>query len=339
MPTSDDIQAVVAALRQNERFVVTSHEAPDGDALGSLLGMGLALQQLGKDVVMFLGGPAPLPGEYRFLELENGHGLFRTRPDDFAERVLVAVDCASPGRVGAEPGVVDAAPFTVNIDHHHDNPRFGDVNLIVPDASSTGEVLADVFHELGVRMTPEIAEALYIALVTDTGRFQYSNTTPKALRLAAELVEAGADIHRVFKGVYENVQFAKLKLLARALDRAQVLEGGEIVVSHLLRGDFEAVGATEPYSEGIIDVLRSTEGAIVSALIREPPREGGPARKVSLRSSVDEVDVSAIARKSSGGGHREAAGFSSDLSVQDLTDFIVREVAAQVGEVGAAVER
>lgn len=339
MPTSDDIQAVVAALRRNERFVVTSHEAPDGDALGSLLGMGLALQQLGKDVVMFLGGPAPLPGEYRFLELENGHGLLRTRPNDFAERVLVAVDCASPGRVGAEPGVVDAAPFTVNIDHHHDNPRFGDVNLIVPDASSTGEVLADVFHELGVRMTPEIAEALYIALVTDTGRFQYSNTTPKALRLAAELVEAGADIHRVFKGVYENVQFAKLKLLARALDRAQVLEGGEIVVSHLLRGDFEAVGATEPYSEGIIDVLRSTEGAIVSALIREPPREGGPARKVSLRSSVDEVDVSAIARKSSGGGHREAAGFSSDLSVEELTDFIVREVAAQVGEVGAPVDR
>ena len=143
------------------------------------------------------------------------------------------------------------------------------------DASSTGEVLADVFRELGVELTPEIAEALYIALVTDTGRFQYANTTPKALRLAADLVEAGADVHRVFQGVYENVQFAKLKLLARALDRAQVLEGGEIVVSHLLRGDFEAVGATEPYSEGIIDVLRSVEGSLVSALIREPPRDGG----------------------------------------------------------------
>jgi phosphoesterase RecJ-like protein len=338
MPESDDIHEVVAALRENERFVVTSHEAPDGDALGSLLGTGLALRQLGKDVVMFLGGPAPLPGEYRFLELEARHGLRRSRPADLGERVLVAVDCASPGRVGAEPGVVDAAPFTVNIDHHHDNPRFGDVNLIVPDASSTGEVLADVFRELGVELTPEIAEALYIALVTDTGRFQYANTTPKALRLAADLVEAGADIHRVFKGVYENVQFAKLKLLARALDRARVLEGGEIVVSHLLRDDFEAVGATEPYSEGIIDVLRSTEGAIVSALIREPPRDGGPARKVSLRSSVDEVDVSAIARKAGGGGHREAAGFSSDLSVDELTDFIVREVAAQVGKVGSAAE-
>ena len=240
--------------------------------------------------------------------------------------------------MGAEPGVVDAAHVHVNIDHHHDNPRFGDVNLIVPDASSTGEVLADVFRELGVALTPEIAEALYIALVTDTGRFQYANTTPKALRLAADLVEAGADVHRVFQGVYENVQFAKLKLLARALERAHVLEGGEIVVSHLLRGDFEAVGATEPYSEGIIDVLRSVEGSAVSALIREPPRDGGPARKVSLRSSVDEVDVSAIARKSGGGGHREAAGFSSDLSVDEITDFIVREVTAQVGSAAEANE-
>src|SRR3990172_639392 len=330
MQSSSDMQAIVAALRDNDRFVVTSHEAPDGDALGSMLAIGLALGQLGKDAVMFLGGVAPLPGEYRFLEIEKV-GLQRTRPEDFAERVLVAVDCASAGRVGAEPGLVEAAPFTVNIDHHHDNPRFGDVNLIVDDASSTGEVLADVFHELGVALTPEIAEALYIALVTDTGRFQYANTTPKALRLAADLVEAGADVHRVFQGVYENVQFAKLKLLARALDRAQVLEGGEIVVSHLLRDDFEAVGATEPYSEGIIDFLRSAEGALVSALIREPPRDGPPARKVSLRSSVDEVDVSAIARKSGGGGHREAAGFSSDLSVDEITEFIVREVAAQVG--------
>ena len=325
-----DMEAVAAALHERDRFVVTSHEAPDGDALGSLLGMGLALQELGKDVVMFLGGPAPLPGEYRFLDLES-RGLRRDRPADFGERTLVAVDCASASRVGAEPDVVDAAAFTINIDHHHDNPRFGDLNLIVPDASSTGEVLSDLFQELGVVLTPEIAEALYVAVVTDTGRFQYANTTPKTLRLAADLVEAGADVNRVFQGVYETVQFAKLKLLARALESAHVLEGGEIVVSHLLREDFETVGATEPYSEGIIDVLRSVEGSAVTALIREPPRDGGPTRKVSLRSSVDEVDVSAIARKSGGGGHREAAGFSSELPVEEITEFIVREVAAQVG--------
>lgn len=327
---TSDMQAVVAALRDRDRFLVTSHEAPDGDALGSLFAMHLALEQLRKDSLMFLGGPAPLPGEYRFLELPD-RGLLRELPADAGERTLVAVDCASAARVGAEPGVVEQAPLTVNIDHHHDNPRYGDVNLVVADASSTGEVLADVFRELGVALTPEIAEGLYVALVTDTGRFQYTNTTPRTLRLAADLVEAGADVHRVFQGVYENVQFAKLKLLARALDRARVLEGGEIVVSHLLRGDFEEVGATEPYSEGIIDVLRSVEGALVSALIREPPREGGPARKVSLRTSVDEVDVSVIARKSGGGGHRQAAGFSSDLSVDELTAFIVHEVHEQIG--------
>jgi phosphoesterase RecJ-like protein len=331
MPTTldSDMAAIVAAIQESDRFLVTSHEAPDGDALGSLLATHLALEQLGKDTAMFLGGPSPLPGEYRFLELAE-RGLLRERPTDIGDRVLVAVDCASAGRVGAEPGLVELARSTVNIDHHHDNPRFGNVNLIVEDASSTGEVLADVFRELGVRLTPEISEAIYIALVTDTGRFQYTNTTPKTLRLAAELVEAGADVHRVFQGVYENVQFAKLKLLARALDRARVLDGGDIVVSHLLRDDFEAVGAAEPYSEGIIDVLRSVEGALVSALIREPPRDRAPARKVSLRSSVDEVDVSAIARKSGGGGHREAAGFSSDLEIDEITEFIVREVEAQL---------
>jgi phosphoesterase RecJ-like protein len=327
---TSEMAAVVDALRSRDRFLVTSHEAPDGDALGSLLAMHLALTQLGKDSAMFLGGPAPLPAEYRFLELTD-RGLLRERPADADERTLVALDCASAARAGAEPGVVERAPFSINIDHHHDNPGFGDVNLVVEDASSTGEVLAYVFRELGVELTPEIAEGLYVALVTDTGRFQYANTTPKALRLAADLVEAGADVHRVFQGVYENVQFAKLKLLARALDRARVLEGGEVVVSHLLRDDFEEVGATEPYSEGIIDVLRSVEGAAVSALIREPPRDGGPTRKVSLRTSVDEVDVSLIARKSGGGGHREAAGFSSELSVEELTEFIVREVNEQLG--------
>ena len=238
---------------------MTSHEAPDGDALGSLLATGLALRELGKDVVMFLGGPAPLPGEYRFLELESAASSASVRQTS-------ASACSSPStaqaRAGSARSLASSRPrrSRSNIDHHHDNPRFGDVNLVVSDASSTGEVLADVFRELGVALTPEIAEALYIALVTDTGRFQYANTTPKTLRLAADLVEAGADVHRVFQGVYENVQFAKLKLLARALERARVLEGGEIVVSHLLRDDFEAVGATEPYSEGIIDVLRVRRG-------------------------------------------------------------------------------
>jgi bifunctional oligoribonuclease and PAP phosphatase NrnA len=323
--TASDVAAVVDAIRVHDRFVLTTHENPDGDALGSLLATNLALEQLGKDTVMVLHTDAPLPGEYGFMPLAN---LRRRWPDDVSERVLIALDCANESRI-ADPEVLGRVPLSINVDHHHDNTRFAEINLVIADASSTAEVLRDLLRELDVELTPDIAEALYIALVTDTGRFQYTNTTPKALRLAAELVEAGADVHRVFQGVYESVQFAKLKLLARALERAQVYEGGRIVVSYLLRTDFTDVGAAEPYSEGIIDYLRAVEGADMAVLIREPPRQDGPARRVSLRASVDELDVSAIARRSGrGGGHRQAAGFSSDASIDEITDFVRREFLA-----------
>ena len=138
-------------------------------------------------------------------------------------------------RRGSPTSACSRRTTVVNIDHHHDNTRFGTANLVVGEASSTAEVLADVFAELGVVLTPAIAEALYAGLVTDTGRFQYSNTTPKALRLAAELLEAGADLQRIFQGVYESMQFAKVKLLARALDRAALYEDGRVVVSYLVR--------------------------------------------------------------------------------------------------------
>jgi phosphoesterase RecJ-like protein len=317
-----EYEAVAGAILAHDRFLVTTHENPDGDALGSLLATTLALRQLGKNAAMYLVGPAPLPQEYGFMRLDD---LQRALPADAAERVLLCVDCANESRLGADPEILHTARLVVNIDHHHDNSRFGDVNLVVSDASSTGEVLRDVFRDVGVEIRPEIAEPLYIAVVTDTGRFQYTNTTPKALRLAAELVESGADVHRIFQGVYESVQFAKLKLLARALERAQVYEGGRVVVSHLLRDDFTQVGAVEPYSEGIIDFLRAVEGADMAVLIREPPRSDGPTRRVSLRASVDELDVSAIARKSGGGGHRQAAGFSSELPIDEITAFVVRE--------------
>jgi bifunctional oligoribonuclease and PAP phosphatase NrnA len=321
-----EFEAVAEAIRSHDRFLVTTHENPDGDALGSILAMSLALEQLGKDAVLYLSGQVPLPHEYGFMELGD---LRRTLPEDAAERVLLALDCANERRLGPDPGLLERAPLVVDVDHHHDNNRFGHVNLVVPDASSTGEILRDLFEELGVELTPEIAEALYIALVTDTGRFQYANTTPKALRLAAELVEAGADVHRVFRDVYENVAFAKIKLLARALAKARVVEGGRIIVSDLERSDFAAAGAEEPFAEGIIDFLRAVEGTELVALIREPPTQNGPTRRISLRTRAEGIDVSAIARKSGGGGHRQAAGFSSEDSVDEITDFIRREFLAQ----------
>ncbi len=325
MTETTDLKAIGDALRRHDRFLVVTHENPDGDALGSLLAASIALRQLGKDAVMYLPGQTPLPSEYGFMPLAD---LVREPPDDAADRVLLAVDCAKEERIG-DDAARSRAPLTVNVDHHHDNTRFGDLNLIVADASSTGEVLRDLFAELDVELTPELAEPLYIALVTDTGRFQYANTTPKSLRLAAELVEAGADIHEVFQQVYESLEFAKLKLLARALDRAEVLEGGRIVVSHLLRADFGEVGASEPYSEGIIDYLRAVEGAELAALVREQLNEDAAAYKGSLRSSIDELDVSAIARRFGGGGHRQAAGFSTDLPLEEIIEQIREGFLAQ----------
>ncbi len=317
-----ELDAVTAEIRAYDRFLVAAHENPDGDALGSMLALTLGLRALDKDAVMFLSGTAPLPAEYRFLALDE---VRHDPPADLGERVLLAVDCANERRIAEDRTVVEGALRVVDIDHHHDNSRFGDVNLIVDDASSTAEIVRDLLRALDVELTPQIALALYVGLVTDTGRFQYTNTTPKALRLAAELVESGADVHGVFRHVYESVQFAKLKLLARALERAQLFEGGRLVVSYLLKDDFGDVGAEEPYSEGIIDHLRSVEGSEMVALIREPPRNEGPARRVSLRSSHDEVDVSAIAREAGGGGHRQAAGFSSERPIGDIVDFLRRQ--------------
>jgi bifunctional oligoribonuclease and PAP phosphatase NrnA len=322
-----DLRTIAEAIRDHDRFLVTTHENPDGDALGSLLATKLMLEQLGKDVVIYLAGDVPLPREYQFMDLGK---LRREPPADASERVLVAVDSANERRLGPDPSVLNGAPVVIDIDHHHDNTRFGHLNHIVGNASSTGEILYDLLKELGLELTPEIAEALYIAIVTDTGRFQYANTSAKSLRLAAELVEAGADVHRVFQGVYENVAFAKLKLIARALEHAQVYEGGRVVVSHLEKDDFDAAGAEEPYSEGIIDLLRAVEGAEVAALIREPPTRNGPTRRVSLRTTAEGVDVSVIARKSGGGGHPQAAGFSSEAPLEEIIEFIRREYLAQV---------
>ena len=282
MNQAADMQAVVAALR--EPRPVSRHLAREPRrrcARVAARHAPRARSSSARTAPWSSSATAPLPAEYAFLALD-GHGLLRELPADHEERVLVAVDCAQETRL-TDQRLLEA-PLVVNIDHHHDNTRFGTVEPRrcrgVVDRGAARRHLP----ELGVELTPEIAEALYTALVTDTGRFQYTNTTPKAFRLAADLVAAGADAHKVFQGVYESVQFAKLKLLARALERAEVYAGGRVVVSYLLRNDFPEVGAVEPYSEGIIDSLRAVEGAQLAALIREPHATAArPARSRCAR--------------------------------------------------------
>jgi bifunctional oligoribonuclease and PAP phosphatase NrnA len=326
-----DRDQVLAELRSSDRLIVVTHENPDGDALGSLIAMQEILTRQGHDCLVFMdASDLPLPHEYRFFDLP---GLVEAPPDDLEERTIVFLDCGNLERNPAEafrrPGA-----HIVNIDHHHDNTLFGTVNYVLPEASCTAEIVWDLMRGLGIKATRSIAEALYVGLITDTGRFMYENTGPRAHEMAADLIEAGVDVHEIYRRVYEGVPYGKLALLARGLAKIHRFDGGRLTVTELDARDFAESGAEESYSEGVIDHLRSVEGTAVAALIRERTgnSDGGRARKVSLRASDERVDVSAIARVQGGGGHRQAAGFSTSLEWDEVVAFLREEVAQQLGK-------
>jgi phosphoesterase RecJ-like protein len=326
--TTAGIEEVLAELRSRERFILTAHEGPDGDALGSLLGMHHLLGQLGKDSVMFMAAKEfPLPIEYRFLPLEE---VFHEAPADMADRTVIFLDCGNIDRMPVE-FLSDGENFRINIDHHHDNTRFGDVNLVEVGASSTAEIVYELAVALGAEITPEMAAALYVGLITDTGKFMYENTNARTHRIAADLIDAGVQVDDTYRRLYEHVPIEKLRLLSHALEGIRRYCGERLVVAYITEADYGASGAGEEMTEGIIDHLRSIEGSKVAALIRDQGDRGRAARKVSLRSSGGEVDVSAMARKHGGGGHKRAAGFSTDLELEPLVDFLCGEVKTQLG--------
>jgi bifunctional oligoribonuclease and PAP phosphatase NrnA len=319
-------EEVLDAIRTSERFLLVSHENPDGDALGSLVAMQGVLRLLGKDSLMFIAPDEfPLPYEYRFFTLD---GLVTTAPEDMEDRLVVFLDC---GNIERNPAVLDGRPVRiVNVDHHHDNTRFGAIDHVVEEASCTAEIVWDLMRGLGIDPTPEIADALYVGLVTDTGKFMYENTGTRAHVMAAELIAAGVDVHSIYRRLYEGMPFAKLQLLTRALQNVRRFDDGRLTLSRLTADDFRASGAEESYSEGIIDHLRAVAGTKVAVLVREllDPAKAGRS-KVSLRAADLAVDVSAIARAGGGGGHRQAAGFTTEVPDEELVAFLREQVAAQ----------
>jgi phosphoesterase RecJ-like protein len=321
-------EEALRAIREHERFCLTTHERPDGDAVGSLAAMQQVLTALGKDALAFMpANEFPLPYEYRFIKLE---GLQTEPPADLCQRTLIFLDC---GNIDRSPADVlkreDGGAVIVNIDHHHDNTRFGTINYVDPHASCTAEMVWDLMHGLGVKVTPAIGEALYVGLVTDTGRFMYENTGPRAHEMAAELIASGVDAHGVYRHLYEGIPQGKLELLARGLSNVERFDGGLLTLTHLTRDDYRSVGADESYSEGVVDHLRSVEGTAVAGLVRDQ-LAGEPARKVSLRATDDRIDVSVIARALGGGGHRRAAGFSTDLEFPELVKSLRALLADQL---------
>jgi phosphoesterase RecJ-like protein len=333
-----ELAAVVDELRAATKLIVVTHENPDGDALGSLTAMHQVLVALGKDSLIFLSErDLPLPYEYRFLPLVD---VVSDAPADIAERTLVFLDCGNLERNPAEPLRLAAADAQiVNIDHHHDNTRFGTVNLVDGEASCTAEIVWRLLRALDVELTLPVAEALYVGLITDTGCFMYENTGARAHVMAAEMIEAGIDVHGIYKHVYEGVPEAKLRLLARGLTNVVRFDDGRLTATLLSAGDFAAAGAVESYSEGVVDHLRAVRGTVMAALVRDRLGEEHAAsgddgasltRKVSLRASDRRIDVSAIARAAGGGGHRAAAGFTTTLPWDELVTFLREQLAAQL---------
>ena len=318
---------ILEEIRATDKFLLTTHERPDGDAVGSLAAMQQVLSAIGKDALAFVAADEfPLPYEYRFIRLE---GLVTEPPPDLCERVLVFLDCGNIDRTRAED-LKHEDHRILNIDHHHDNTRFGTVNHVDARASCTAEMVWDLMQGLAVEPDITIAEALYVGLVTDTGRFMYENTGPRAHDMAAELLEQGVDAHAIYRRLYEGVPQGKLELLARGLSQVERYDGGLLTVTHLTLEDYRLTGADESYSEGVVDHLRSVEGTAVAGLVRDLLTDEAPRRKVSLRATDDRVDVSAIARSQGGGGHRRAAGFSTDLDFPELVEVLRAELARQL---------
>ncbi len=314
---------VAERLQKEVRILAVSHEAPDGDALGCLSAFMLLCGHLGISCAGYIPGESGLPPEYLFLpgikDLRRG-----AMPSVEADPTVYFFDCASLFRSNSHalPGGV----VRVNIDHHGDNPGYGDLNLVDAGAPSTTAILYEVFKAGGFPVDAEIATALYVGLVTDTGRFQYANTTAGAHRMAAELQEAGVDVSWVYRQIYESTPLPKLMLLERALVHLEIRLDGALAVSWLGGDDFAYAEADEGHAEGLIDTLRRIHGVRVAALLREKVSAGRTQTKVSLRSTDGSLDVAALAHKRGGGGHTRAAGFTSDEDRPAVMTWIEQEV-------------
>ncbi|MBE0447643.1 MAG: bifunctional oligoribonuclease/PAP phosphatase NrnA [Actinobacteria bacterium] len=309
-------------LHEANSVVVTVHVQPDGDALGSLLAMARHLKNIEKTVCTTWGEEIRIPAHYKWMPGIDEIVDFKHCID---ADVLLTLDCANEHRLGFMEKRLTRFSSIINIDHHIDNSKFGTINVLDFSASATCEIVYDLLRVMNADIGADISTLLYTGIVTDTGRFQYSNTTAKALRTAADLVDLGANPNAIFQNVYENLSFASLKLLGVILERSHYLEDSGLVYSYLSDNDFKQADAAMADTESFIDYLRIAREAKVAAIFKET---SDGKLKVSLRSKGD-IDVGAIAREGGGGGHRNAAGFTLALTIEDAVVWISERIKSQ----------
>ena len=315
------LDRAVAAIDAASELSLACHVSPDGDALGSLLAVHHLCRAQGKPSVASWPEPFVVAPHYAYLP-----GLDTcTKPDDFpaAPELMVTFDCGSLGRLSCLAPAARAAHQLLVIDHHQTNDRYGTLNVVDPEAAATAVVVRELARRLGWPLTYDAAVCLYTGLVTDTGRFQYTNTTPAVFALAQELAEFDLPIAKITRSLFEEHRFTYLKLVAVCLERARLDADLGFVVTWITRDDFASHGVVLDEAEGMIDLVRRTSEATVACVLKEAT----DGIRVSLRS-VDDTDVGAIAMGFGGGGHRYAAGFtvpwpaSVDEVIERLADSL-----------------
>lgn len=316
-----DLKAAVDAIDRADTLALACHIGPDGDALGSMIGFGLAARSSGKHVVASFGSPFAVPGNLSFLPT----GLL-VPPGEFPEEpaTMVVFDAGSADRLGELGSNAGKAGTLIVLDHHVTNEGFGHIALIDRSAAATGEIVFELLQALGWELDTDVATCLHTALVTDTGRFMYSNTKPETLRIAAALLEAGAVPSEIGRHVYEESPFGYLKASSAALARAALDEERGVVTAIVTDADLKAAGIDWGDVDGLIDTLRLAEEADVAALAKV--HDDGRV-KVSLRSR-GATDVGSLAADMGGGGHRLASGFTQEGDPEDILDRVRRAVGA-----------
>lgn len=314
----ENFEAIARALRENQRFAVLSHVRPDGDALGSTLALALSLKELGKEVRAW--NEDGMLEKYGFVAQADLLTKPPAAPEDFD--VAIALDTAVQNRLGTTAGAIKSAKLWINVDHHPSNPGYGDLVHIDSSAPATGQILFELITSQNLPMTPAIAENLYVAISTDTGSFQYSNTTARTFEIAAELVKCGVDVGRVSQLLYENFPRRRVELLRELLETMQFACEGKLAWFSLSQATARKLGVLPEDNEGLIDHLRAIEGVIVAIFFEE--LADGKVR-VSMRSKNKAVDVCAICQSFGGGGHVLAAGARVRGGLEEVVKKVVEQ--------------
>jgi bifunctional oligoribonuclease and PAP phosphatase NrnA len=294
------VQRILDGIREHERICIVGHIRPDGDCVGSQLGLALALRGQGKHVTCW--NEDPIPQKLAFLDPENI--LQRPQPGQ-AFDCVIATDSATVDRLGNVGRLVQDRKLFINIDHHVSNTRYADLNWVQGKAPSTGELIYYLLKTARWPVTPAIADCLFTAVSTDTGSFQYPTTRPATYAVAGELVKRGANIARICNQVYQSYSLSRVGLLKHVYNRFRLKHLNQIAYFWLRKSDFARTGATPDETEGLIDHIRDIEPVVVACVFEEMDPQ---LTRVSLRSKSPAVNVGEIAAAFGGGGHPAAAG-------------------------------